>query len=172
MRHAAHLSTASKHALWLLSPRVSSRLLPMLAHLPKPDETACTLLRAMICRKLLDEKGTALEQLAARSQALDAAHIQIRELTAASKDRMVLADDKAKVNLESLMFEVLNVCKASLPWLMFLHRGHPCFEPQMPKLRIPCCSLRPNCMSCASAALPQSASRATACTSFRLHAGC
>lgn len=46
---------------------------------------------------MLDEKSTALEQLAARSQALDAAQLQIRELTAASKDRLALAADKEKV---------------------------------------------------------------------------
>lgn len=45
----------------------------------------------------MDEKSTALERLAARNQALDAAQLQIRELTAASRDRLLLAEAKAKV---------------------------------------------------------------------------
>lgn len=55
---------------------------------------ACT---GPLCRKLLDEKSTALEQLAARGQALDAAQLQVRELASASRDRVELAGDKAKV---------------------------------------------------------------------------
>lgn len=51
----------------------------------------------MLYRELLAEKSTALEQLAARSQALDAAQLQIRELTAASHDRLQLAQEKAQV---------------------------------------------------------------------------
>ncbi|KAL4458548.1 hypothetical protein ABPG75_013413 [Micractinium tetrahymenae] len=62
-------------------------------------------------RKLLDEKGTALEQLAARSQALDAAQLQIRELTAASRDRLALADAKAK--LEEQLHELRQRCSAT-----------------------------------------------------------
>lgn len=38
-----------------------------------------------------------MEQLAARSQALEAAQQQMRELEGASRDRLQLAEDKAKV---------------------------------------------------------------------------
>ena len=51
----------------------------------------------VFARELLAEKSTALEQLAARNQALDAAQLQIRELTTASHDRLQLAQDKAQV---------------------------------------------------------------------------
>lgn len=60
-------------------------------------DTAATTFRPLLYRELLAEKSTALEQLAARSQALDAAQLQIRELTAASHDRLQLAQEKAQV---------------------------------------------------------------------------
>lgn len=49
-------------------------------------------------RRLLEEKSAALEQLAGRTQALDAAALQVRELSAAAGDRLQLAEAKAKVS--------------------------------------------------------------------------
>ncbi len=57
----------------------------------------CRCALPLLGRELLAEKSTALEQLAARSQALDAAQLQIRELSAASHDRLQLAQEKAQV---------------------------------------------------------------------------
>lgn len=48
-------------------------------------------------RRLLQDKATAAEQLAARSQALDATQSTIRELEAAAHDRLALAESRDKV---------------------------------------------------------------------------
>ena len=48
-------------------------------------------------RSLLDDKNAALERLAARTQALDAAQLQIRELAAAAQDRQQLAEERAQM---------------------------------------------------------------------------
>lgn len=52
-------------------------------------------------RRLLEEKGAALEELAGRTQALDAAALQVRELSAAASDRLQLAEAKAKASWEA-----------------------------------------------------------------------
>ena len=51
-------------------------------------------------KQLLDDKAQALKELAARSQALEVVQGQVRELTAASRDRGLLAGDKAKLEEE------------------------------------------------------------------------
>lgn len=62
-------------------------------------------------RKLLDEKGAALEQLAARNAALDAAQLQVRELAAAAHERLQLAESKAE--MEEELHALRQRCSAS-----------------------------------------------------------
>ena len=75
----------------ILLPSKLARAGPSLRHRGHPAH------RPIPRRKLLEEKSTALELLAARSQALEAAQQQMRELAGASRDRLQLAEDKAKV---------------------------------------------------------------------------
>ena len=51
-------------------------------------------------RRLLEEKSAALEQLAARGQALDAAQLQVRELTGASRERLALQELNTRLEAE------------------------------------------------------------------------
>ena len=48
-------------------------------------------------RRLLEEKSTTLEQLAARSQAQEALELQVKRLTAVTQDRLALQEAKSQV---------------------------------------------------------------------------